>query len=123
MVTANRYSREIPMGPSARPVAYSDPVQARAMDASDIRNVRRWYVDAARRARVAGFDLIYVYAGHGMNVLSQFLSRQTNDRTDNYGGSLENRVRLLREVLIDTKEAVVGRDARSLGCEPQRLGQ
>ena len=119
MVTANRFSREIPMGPSARPVAYNDPVQARAMDASDIRNVRRWYVDAARRARAAGFDIIYVYAGHGLTVLSQFLSRRGNDRTDDYGGSLENRVRLLREVLIDTKEAV-GHDcgiALRLGVE------
>jgi dimethylamine/trimethylamine dehydrogenase len=119
MVAANRFSREIPMGPSARPVVYFDPVQAKAMDATDICNVRRWYVDAARRARLARFDIIYVYAGHGMNVLSQFLSRQTNDRTDDYGGSLENRVRLLREVLIDTKEAV-GHDcgiALRLGVE------
>ncbi len=103
---ANRYSREVPMGPSARPVAYMDPVQARAMDATDIRNLRRWYVDAARRARRAGFDIIYVYAGHDLNALSHFLSRRHNDRGDAYGGSLENRVRLLREVLEDTKAAV-----------------
>jgi dimethylamine/trimethylamine dehydrogenase len=117
--TPNRYSREIPMGPSARPVAYLDPIQTRVMDATDIRNVRRWYVDAARRARTAGFDIIYVYAGHEMTVLSSFLSRRRNDRTDAYGGSLENRVRLLREVLTDTKEAV-GHDcgiALRLGVE------
>jgi dimethylamine/trimethylamine dehydrogenase len=117
--TPNRYSREIPMGPSARPVVYLDPVQTRAMDATDIRNVRRWYVDAARRARLAGFDIIYVYAGHDMTVLSQFLSRRSNDRSDNYGGSLKNRVRLLHEVLVDTKEAV-GHDcgiALRLGVE------
>jgi dimethylamine/trimethylamine dehydrogenase len=106
MTTPNRYSREIPLGPSARPVSYLEPVQARAMDLADIRNVRRWYVDAARRAQRAGFDIIYVYAGHGLNVLSQFLSRRTNERSDDYGGSLENRVRLLREVLDDTREAV-----------------
>jgi dimethylamine/trimethylamine dehydrogenase len=106
LVTANRYSREVPMAPSARPVFYRDPVQARAMDLADIRAMRRWYVDAARRARRAGFDIIYVYAGHDLGALSHFLSRRHNDRTDAYGGSLENRVRLLREVLIDTKEAV-----------------
>lgn len=103
---SNRYSREIPMGPSARPVAYTDPVQARAMDATDIRNLRRWYVDAARRARRAGFDIIYVYAGHDLNALSHFLSRRHNDRGDAYGGSLENRLRLLREVLEETKAAI-----------------
>jgi dimethylamine/trimethylamine dehydrogenase len=106
MTTPNRYSREIPMGPSARPVTYLEPVQSRAMDLGDIRNVRRWYVDAAKRAQRAGFDIVYVYAGHGLNVLSQFLSGRTNDRGDAYGGSLENRVRLLREVLDDTREAV-----------------
>ena len=106
LTTPNRYSREIPMGPSSRPVAYMDPVQGRAMDKTDIRNLRRWYVDAAKRARSAGFDIIYVYAGHDMNALSHFLSHRWNDRGDEYGGSLENRVRLLREVLTDTKEAV-----------------
>jgi dimethylamine/trimethylamine dehydrogenase len=106
LTTPNRYSREIPMGPSARPVAYLEPVQGRAMDLTDIRNLRRWYVDAARRSRRAGFDIIYVYAGHDLNALSHFLSRRWNDRGDAYGGSLENRVRLLREVLADTREAV-----------------
>ena len=106
MATPNRYSREIPMGPSAGPVSYLEPVQARAMDKADIRDLRRWYVDAARRSRAAGFDIVYVYAGHDLNALSHFLSRRWNRRTDEYGGSLENRARLLREVLADTKDAV-----------------
>jgi len=106
LAAANRYSREVPMGPSARPVIHMDPVQGRAMDATDIRTLRRWYVDAARRARRAGFDIVYVYAGHDLNTLSHFLSRRWNDRGDEYGGSLENRVRLLREVLEDTHAAV-----------------
>ncbi|MEO0328135.1 MAG: FAD-dependent oxidoreductase [Pseudomonadota bacterium] len=106
LATPNRYSREIPMGPSALPVSYREPVQGRAMDLSDIRNVRKWYVDAARRAQKAGFDIIYVYAGHDLNILSHFLSRRWNKRIDEYGGSLDNRIRLLREVLADTKDAV-----------------
>ncbi|MEM1149827.1 MAG: FAD-dependent oxidoreductase [Pseudomonadota bacterium] len=106
LATPNRLSREIPMGPSARPVTYLEPVQGRAMDKTDIRNLRRWYVAAAKRARRAGFDIVYVYAGHDLNALSHFLSRRWNDRGDEYGGSLENRVRLLREVLSDTKDAV-----------------
>ena len=103
---SNLYSREIPMGPSARPVDLIDPIQARAMDKADIRAFRKMHVDAALRAKKAGFDIIYVYAGHDMTTLMHFLSRSRNARTDEYGGSLENRVRLLREVLIDTKEAV-----------------
>ncbi len=104
----NRYSREIPLGPSVRPVDYPDPVQVRAMDMADIRNVRRWHVDAAKRAQKAGFDLIYVYAAHDLSILMHFLSRRRNRRTDAYGGSLENRARLFREVLEETKEAVGG---------------
>ena len=53
-----------------------------------------------------GFDLIYVYGGHALNVLHHFLSREFNHRTDEYGGSLENRTRLLKELLIETREAV-----------------
>ncbi len=102
----NRYSREIPLGPSARPVDYPDPVQVRAMDRADIRNVRRWHVEAAKRARTAGFDLVYVYAAHDLSILMHFLSRRRNRRSDEYGGSLENRARLFREVLEETKAAV-----------------
>jgi dimethylamine/trimethylamine dehydrogenase len=103
---ANHYSREVPMGPSHRPVDNGSPVQARAMDKTDIANLRRWHRKAALRAREAGFDIVYVYAGHDMTLLQHFLSRRHNDRVDEYGGSLENRVRLIKEILIDTKEAV-----------------
>ena len=104
----NFYGREVPMGPSALPVQTFtyDPVQARAMTKRDIRDLRRWHRAAALRARRAGFDLVYVYAGHALTHLHHFLSRRYNHRTDEYGGALENRVRLLRETLIDTREAV-----------------
>ena len=108
MNAPNFYGREVPMGPSALPVQTFtyDPVQARAMNKRDIRDIRRWHRAAALRGRRAGFDLIYVYAGHSLTFLHHFLSRRYNQRTDEYGGSLENRVRLLKEVLIDTREAV-----------------
>jgi dimethylamine/trimethylamine dehydrogenase len=104
--TPNRYSREIPMAPSHLPVRASDPIQARSMDKTDIKNVRRWHRTAALRARDVGFDLVYVYAGHDLGLPLHFLSRHTNRRTDEYGGSLENRVRFLRELIEDTKDAV-----------------
>ena len=103
---ANNYSREIPMGPAARPIDLYEPVQARRMDKADISAFRKMHVDAAKRAKIAGFDIVYVYAGHDMTTLMHFLQEDRNDRTDEYGGSLENRVRLLREVIEDTKEAV-----------------
>ncbi len=83
-----------------------DPVQTRRMDREDIRNLRQWHRSAALRARRAGFDIVYCYAGHGMSVPVQFIMRRYNDRIDEYGGSLENRARLLREIIEDTREAV-----------------
>jgi dimethylamine/trimethylamine dehydrogenase len=104
--TANLYSREIPLAVMDRPVELHHPVQARMMDKTDIKNLRRWHVDAAKRAKKAGFDVVYVYASHGMTVMMHFLSRRHNQRTDEYGGSFENRSRLFREILEETKEAV-----------------
>ena len=64
-----------------------------------------------RRSLEAGFDVVYVYAAHGLNTIGQFLSRKYNLRSDGYGGSLENRARLLREMLEDTLDEVDGRAA------------
>ncbi len=102
----NMYSREIPLAPSNARVDCGAPINARAMNKADIVNLRRWYVNAARRAQKAGFDIVYVYAGHDMSLLQHFISKRHNQRTDEYGGSLQNRLRLFREVLTDTKDAV-----------------
>jgi len=103
---ANWGTRLAPMAPSHRPIIYNYPVQARAMDKEDIRNLRQWHRDAAIRSKKAGFDIVYVYATHDLSVAQQFLEKRKNDRTDEYGGSLENRARLMRELIEDTKEAV-----------------
>ncbi|QRY77611.1 FAD-dependent oxidoreductase [Pseudomonas sp. PDNC002] len=108
---ANYDSREVPIGPSHRPITYYSPVQARAMSKSDIRELRQWHRQAALRAKRAEFDLVYVYASHDLGLPMHFLQRRKNDRSDEYGGSLENRVRLLRELIEDTKEAVGDRCA------------
>ncbi len=104
--SANLYSRVPPLAPSDMPVTMREPVQARAMDLEDIRALRHWHRAAALRARRAGADIVYVYVGHQLSTMSHFLSRYRNHRTDAYGGSLENRSRLLREILADTKDAV-----------------
>jgi dimethylamine/trimethylamine dehydrogenase len=105
--TSNLYSREVSMDVASMPSTAGDPFQSRAMDKADIRELRHWHRQAAKRAKQAGFDIVYVYATHGY-LLSHFLSPRTNSRTDEYGGSLENRVRLVREVIEETKEAVGG---------------
>lgn len=107
MNAGNLYSREVSLAPShiANPASYA-PAQARAMRKSDIRDYRGWHRDAALRARRAGFDIVYVYAGHGLSLPMHFLQSRYNRRTDEYGGSLANRTRLLRELIEDTKEAV-----------------
>ncbi len=100
------YSREVPLFPSHMPVVGNAPVQARAMDRTDIRNYRRWHLDAVKRARRAGFDIVCCYAAHNLSLAGQFMQPRYNRRTDEYGGSLENRVRLFREIIEDAKEAV-----------------
>jgi dimethylamine/trimethylamine dehydrogenase len=102
---ANRYTREHLLSPIDIP-SRRDPIQARAMDKADIRQYRQWHRRAALRAREVGFDIVYVYAADDLELLQYFLSRRRNHRTDEYGGSLENRTRLLREVIEDTKDAV-----------------
>ena len=102
----NLESRAIPIAPTLTVTRGIFPVTAREMDKEDIRAFRRWHRAAALNARKAGFDIIYVYAGHDMTLPLHFLSRRHNRRTDEYGGSLENRARLLRELVEDAKEAV-----------------
>ncbi len=101
----NLMTREVALGVVSMPNTAGNPFQTRAMDKEDIREVRRWHRNAALRAKEAGFDLAYVYATHDY-MLSQFMSPVLNTRTDEYGGSVENRVRLVREIIEDTKEAV-----------------
>ena len=105
----NLYSRIPSLAPSSMGTIGGsgyDPVQTRRMDREDIRSLRRWHRDAALRAKRAGFDIVYCYAAHGMSAAMQFMLKRYNDRSDEYGGSLENRVRLLREQIEDTKNAV-----------------
>ena len=109
------YSREVPLSVAPYPViSMTYPAQARQMDLEDIRAYRRWHRDAAIRAANAGFDIVYAYCRANVSLNGMFLSSKYNTRGDEYGGSLENRVRLLREVLEDMKDAVGDRCAVAL---------
>ena len=103
---SNRMSRTPPMSAHSIPVAGYDPLQSRAMDKADFLALRRWHRAAVKNAMQAGYDIVYVYAGHDLCLTQHLLAKRYNQRTDEYGGSLENRVRLFRELIEDTKEAV-----------------
>ena len=120
----NLYTREVPLAPTALPIRTftNDPVQARAMTLKDIKDLRRWFVNSFKRAKVAGFDLICLYGAHGFGVFQHFLSPATNQRTDEYGGSLENRSRLIREVISDAKDAVGDSIGITLRVSLQEIG-
>ena len=83
--------------PSAIPFDEKSPMP-REMTRADIQDTVQAFRAAAARAASAGFDIVEIHAAHGY-LLSEFLSPLTNTRTDEYGGSTENRTRLLKEVL------------------------
>ena len=100
--SSNLNSRHAPLGPESLTVS-NDPWQSQKMDTADVKTFRGWHRDAVRRARRAGFDIIYVYAAHTY-LLAQFLDPLQNRRNDDHGGTPENRARLLRDLLEETKE-------------------
>ncbi len=109
----NLTTRETPMATHHLPVVTYGypPVQAREMTKQDIADLRRWHRNAVELSLRAGYDLVYIYAGHGMGAAQHFLSPRYNQRTDEYGGSARNRMRLLRELIEDAREVAEGRAA------------
>ena len=84
------------LGPSSieHPTSKITPKE---MTIEDIQNVIQLFVDASKRVKKAGFDGVQIHCAHGY-LLSQFISPLFNHRTDNYGGSIENRLRIVLEV-------------------------
>ena len=100
---------ETPVAPSAIPhpvfETTFETIVPRAMSVLDIHNTARAFAAAGLRAQKAGFDCVEIHAAHGY-LISQFLTPFENRRTDEYGGSLENRARMGLEVLRAVKAAV-----------------
>jgi 2,4-dienoyl-CoA reductase-like NADH-dependent reductase (Old Yellow Enzyme family) len=102
-----RASREVSGVPTWSASAYAAPdllEPPRAATEDDLRGVIDAFAAAAHRCATAGFDAIELHGAHGY-LLSQFLSTVYNQRTDRWGGSLENRARLIREVLRAVRAA------------------
>lgn len=114
--TSNLNSRMTSIAPSTFPIVDTlpgipEPYQARGMTKRDILQFRRWHKSAVARSMEAGFDIIYVYAGQLLSLPGQFISERFNRREDEYGGSLLNRLRLLKELIDDTLEVTQGKHA------------
>jgi dimethylamine/trimethylamine dehydrogenase len=123
--TLNRTSRIAPLSPSGMPwmsthLGFMGNLRPRRMDSTDIANLLGWQAAGAKRAMQAGFDIVYVYAGMGY-LPYEFLLPEYNHRTDAYGGSIENRVRLVRELLDVTRDAVGHRCAVALRISLEEL--
>ncbi len=101
----NMESRAVPLGPSSYASEFEYLTYSHEADEDEIKRLINHYVEAAKRAVQAGFDIIYVYGGHSYLPL-QFLSKFYNRRTDKYGGSLDNRARFWIESLTAVKAAV-----------------
>ncbi len=121
----NRTTRFAPLSPSGVPwmathVGFMSAARPKPMDRDDIKALVGWHRDAAVRAERAGFDILYVYAGMGY-LPHQFLLPDYNQRTDEYGGSVRNRVRLVEELIDTVREASGGRCAVALRISLQEL--
>ncbi|MFH2090782.1 MAG: FAD-dependent oxidoreductase [Pseudomonadota bacterium] len=90
------------VAPSAIPAPAVVKGEVRALEIQEIKELVSCFGDAALRCRTAGFDFIEIHAAHGY-LINQFLAPNSNIRTDEYGGSFENRTRFLFEILADIR--------------------
>ena len=123
--TANRHTRMPPISPSGIQQKVSELMDMhltapKVMDKKDIKDLIQWHVIAAERAIQAGFDIIYCYAGMGF-LPYHFLHPTFNNRNDEYGGSLENRSRLMRELISEMKEVACDRAAIAVRMSTDEL--
>jgi 2,4-dienoyl-CoA reductase-like NADH-dependent reductase (Old Yellow Enzyme family) len=88
---------------SSSPLAYNNMQTPHALTIDEIKELTKQFGIAAKRAESAGFDVIEIHAAHGY-LFHQFYSPLTNQRTDQYGGSFENRIRFLLEVITQVRK-------------------
>jgi 2,4-dienoyl-CoA reductase-like NADH-dependent reductase (Old Yellow Enzyme family) len=105
------------------PVCPSDDTKtgARALTLAEVEALRDAYIAAAVRAEKAGFDGVEIHGAHGY-VLAQFLSSEINRRDDRYGGNLENRARIIMEIIDGIRAATKPDFQLGLRLSPERFG-
>ena len=94
--------------PSGAPKSNHGAARLHEMSKREIHQLQNDFIDAAERCKKADVDIVELHAGHGY-LIQQFLSPRTNQRTDEYGGSLENRMRFLTEIILGIRSRL-GRD-------------
>lgn len=113
-ITADAVKVFVETGPGAG--ALAPPSPPRALTTGEVKDVVQLYADAARNALDAGFDGVEIHSANGY-LVNQFMSTHTNHRNDEYGGSLQNRLRFLREV-VEAVAGVVGKDRLGVRFSP-----
>ncbi len=105
------------------PVCPSDDTKtgARALTLAEVEALRDAYIAAAVRAEKAGFDGVEIHGAHGY-ILAQFLSAEINHREDRYGGSLENRARIIMEIIDGIRASTKADFQLGLRLSPERFG-
>lgn len=106
-----------------QPVSASDIKKhnARGLSLKEVQQLKYDFINAAVRAQKSGYDGVEVHGAHGY-ILTQFLSADINSRTDNYGGSLENRARLLFEITNGIRQACGPEFILGVRLSPERFG-
>lgn len=106
-----------------QPVSASDIEKhnARALSLPEVQQLRDDFIAAARRAQISGYDGIEVHGAHGY-ILSQFISAEINKRNDQYGGDLQNRARLLFEIIDGIRVACGADFLLGVRLSPERFG-
>lgn len=107
---------EAPVCPSA-----IEKYGCRALSLPEVLQLRDDFITAAIRAQKCGYDGVEVHGAHGY-ILTQFLSSKINQRTDEYGGSLENRARLILEIIDGIREACGDQFLLGIRLSPERFG-
>lgn len=113
-LAANNVKVFIETGPGVG--ALADPSVPRALTTAEVKELVQLYAQAARNALSAGFDGVEIHCANGY-LVNQFISEHSNQREDEYGGSLQNRLRFLREVVTAVAE-VVGADCLGVRFAP-----
>ena len=107
---------QAPVCPSA-----NEKTGARALSLEEVKQLRDDFIQAAIRAKKSGYDGIEVHGAHGY-ILSQFISKEINKRTDEYGGSLHNRSRLLFEIVDGIRAACGENFLLGVRLSPEKFG-